>query len=287
MISSTITIPQTLEKVWGDLMNKDALKEWYFDIPDFEAKEGSVFTFYEPGENRSYLHRCEVLKIVPFQEFKHTWTHPNHSKGESVVRWSLQSAGANSTIVKLTHQGIENFEDAGKEFREESYQAGWDFLLMALKLYTNGLRRRKYSIAIKADAVKIWKIIWDEKSYREWSKAFSEGSFYQGELKTGSRFYFLNKDNSGVYSDLMHYEVNSTAVFQHIGLLKDGKEQAIDEEVEKWSGSFEIYTLKPKEGYCILDVELDQDESNFESFDEVFPKALQYLKDMAETTSGK
>jgi uncharacterized protein YndB with AHSA1/START domain len=118
------TINASVEKVWQALTNKDQMKEWYFDIPDFELKIGNVFNFYEPGENKKYHHRGTIKEIILNKKLKHTWTHPSHSKGESILTWELDSLG-NATKVKLTHDGIEQFADAGKNFEKESYEAGW------------------------------------------------------------------------------------------------------------------------------------------------------------------
>ena len=40
-----------LEKVWNAITDKNAVKEWYFDIPDFNAAENSVFSFYGGSEH--------------------------------------------------------------------------------------------------------------------------------------------------------------------------------------------------------------------------------------------
>ena len=84
MITSKIKIKESVSKVWQALTDKNQMKEWYFDIPDFELKTGAVFNFYEPGEAKQFHHRCRILEIVPEKKFSHTWTHPGLSKGESV-----------------------------------------------------------------------------------------------------------------------------------------------------------------------------------------------------------
>lgn len=41
-----------VEKVWQALTDKDQMKQWYFDIPDFNTAPGSRFDFYEgPKKN--------------------------------------------------------------------------------------------------------------------------------------------------------------------------------------------------------------------------------------------
>ncbi len=113
------------EKVWQAITNKEAMKEWYFDIPDFEMEIGRVFNFYEPGEKKQYHHRCEILDIIPHKRLKHTWTHPTHSNAVTEVIWELVVEEGNKTRVFLTHDGLEKLIDAGPDFTRENYLSGW------------------------------------------------------------------------------------------------------------------------------------------------------------------
>lgn len=112
-----------VDKVWKALTDKEQMKQWYFDISDFELKEGNTFNFYE-SDKKEYHHRAVIKKIIPYKKIQHTWTHPSHSKGESMLTWELFPEG-NTTRVKLTHEGLENFIDGGEAFAAENYVAGW------------------------------------------------------------------------------------------------------------------------------------------------------------------
>lgn len=124
----SFTLNATAEKIWHALTDKEAMKIWYFDIPDFELKVGAVFNFYEPGGANKYHHQCTITEIVPNEKFQHTWTHPSHSKGSSILTWNLQQQN-DGTIVTLIHEGLENFADGGKDFVPENYEAGWNELV--------------------------------------------------------------------------------------------------------------------------------------------------------------
>lgn len=113
------------EKVWQALTDKDQMRTWYFDIPDFELKVNATFNFYEPGEAKKYHHRCTIKEIVSNVKLRHTWTHPSHSKGESMLTWEI-IPDVDSVLVRLTHSGIENFADAGSDFSRENYVMGWN-----------------------------------------------------------------------------------------------------------------------------------------------------------------
>ncbi len=117
-----------VEKVWKALTDKTQMKEWYFDIPDFELGTHKEFNFFEPGGEKRYHHRCEILELVPNVKFKHTWTYPEFSHDKTIVKWELEKDGE-QTVIRITHKGLENFSHLGKDFQKESFENGWTEIL--------------------------------------------------------------------------------------------------------------------------------------------------------------
>lgn len=129
-------VEMSASEVWKNLTDREKMKIWYFDIPDFTVKVGETFSFYEPGGENQFLHRCKVLEVIPEKLLKHTWTHPNHSKGETILSWELEEIadelGEVRTFVRLSHKGIENLSDGGPALCRESYEAGWEEIVKTL-----------------------------------------------------------------------------------------------------------------------------------------------------------
>ncbi|WP_336687884.1 SRPBCC domain-containing protein [Chryseobacterium bernardetii] len=124
-----------VEKVWKALTDKDEMKSWYFDIQDFEPTVGKVFNFYEPGGENKYHHQGEILDIIPNQKIKHTWSYPDFSDQKTTVIWELQPENG-GTLVKLTHEDIDNFKDLGEGFSTENFTGGWNSIVgQSLKEY--------------------------------------------------------------------------------------------------------------------------------------------------------
>ncbi|UHO39738.1 SRPBCC domain-containing protein [Chryseobacterium capnotolerans] len=124
-----------IDKVWKALTDKNEMKSWYFNIQDFEPEVGKVFNFYEPGGENKYHHQGEILEIIPNQKVKHSWSYPDFSDLKTIVTWELASE-EDGTLVKLTHDGIENFEDLGEGFSRENFTGGWNSILgQSLKEY--------------------------------------------------------------------------------------------------------------------------------------------------------
>ncbi|TXF78894.1 SRPBCC family protein [Chryseobacterium sp.] len=121
-------IKAPLEKVWTALTDRDQMKLWYFDIPDFELALHNQFNFYEPGGANKYHHHGEILEVIPQRKFKHTWSYPEFSKEKSIVKWELEPEGTD-TLLTLTHKGLENFSHLGKDFQKESFTNGWNAII--------------------------------------------------------------------------------------------------------------------------------------------------------------
>lgn len=123
------------EKVWKALTDKNEMKIWYFDIPDFILETGKVFNFYEPGDEQRYHHQAEILEIIHENKFKHTWFYPGFSDKKTTVAWELHPEGE-QTLVRLTHEDIENFNDLGENFSEKAFTEGWQGIIsQSLKPY--------------------------------------------------------------------------------------------------------------------------------------------------------
>ena len=281
MIAKKRTLKVPAAKVWQALTDKDQMKQWYFDIPDFILQQGAVFNFYEPGDAREFHHRCQIKEIITEKKISYTWTHPSHSKGESMVTWMLKEENG-STEVTLQHEGTENFADAGQAFAPENYQIGWEGIMFRLKNYINGLRRHTYQVEIKAPAKKVWNVLWGKETYPRWTSVFSEGSYMKGNLEQGSRIHFLTPDGNGMYADVIFLTPKSYVLFQHVGEVRNFVELPKDDETEKWSGAFESYTLNEEDGKTILTAEVDLTPEDANFFNEHFPKSLLIIKDLAE-----
>lgn len=141
------------------------------------------------------------------------------------------------------------------------------------------IHRLHFSIDIQAEKTKIWEALWNDDSYRDWASVFFEGSYaLTDHWKEGSQVLFLAPDQSGIYSLIEKHIPNHMIQFKHIGNVVKGKEQPLDEETKKWSGTTEIYTLTEGSNCHTLTVEIDVLEEHLEFMNRTFPKALETIK---------
>jgi hypothetical protein len=142
------------------------------------------------------------------------------------------------------------------------------------------MKRKQYSMDIQASKEKVWKVLWDEASYRDWTSAFAEGSHVKTDgWKEGSRVHFLDPKGLGMYSNIEMHVPNRLMAFEHLGEIKDGKEQPAN---DKWTGAKEIYTLEENGDHVNLKVDLDTADEYAEMMDTMFPKALARVKELSE-----
>lgn len=285
---ATVTLTQKFKvpvhTLWNAITNADEMKHWYFHIEDFNLAPGSVYTFYEKQDGGTYLHRCKVLEVKPMELFEHTWEHPSHSKGSSVLKWELLPIDDNNSSLTITHSSLENFSDAGEAFTPENYEFGWKGIIsIMLRNYLNGIEKLVFETDINAPKEKVWKIMWGEKTYGEWLSTFMEGSYIKGTLGEDERVHLLAPSGEGMYSDIIFFKENEYLVFNHIGYVKDGEELPIDAETEVWTGSLEGFYLTQTAEGTHLKIELDNQKEYHDMMKMNYSVALQKLKSMCET----
>ena len=144
------------------------------------------------------------------------------------------------------------------------------------------MEKLEYKISINAPAEKVWKTLWDDKTYRQWTTPFSEGSSAETDWKKGSRIIFGDSSGNGMISKVADNIPNKFMSIEHLGMLKDGAEDFDSDEVKSWAGAMENYTLEEKDGSTELSVSTDITEEYKEMFAQMWPKALDKLKALSE-----
>jgi uncharacterized protein YndB with AHSA1/START domain len=144
------------------------------------------------------------------------------------------------------------------------------------------MKKLSFSTTIAAPARKVWNILWNDETYRQWTSVFSEGSHAVTDWQEGGKVQFLGPDGGGMYSVIDRKVPDEKMVFRHLGIVRDGIEQPLDELTKQWTGAIEGYTLTPHGDTTELLVELDVVEDHEQMFSEKFPIALRKVKELAE-----
>lgn len=144
------------------------------------------------------------------------------------------------------------------------------------------MEKLHFKTTINATPEKVWKVLWDDATYRQWTKAFSETSHAVTDWKQGSKVLFLDGNGQGMVSRIAELRPNEYMSFEHLGEISNGVEDTTSERVKGWAGARENYTLKKVDGKTELHVDMDINDEFKEMFETMWPKALVNLKEISE-----
>lgn len=116
-----------VEKVWKALTNKNYMKQWYFDIAEFEPVVGFEFQFEGSNDGRTFLHRCKIIEVVENKKLKHSWRYEDYP-GNSFVTFELFDEDG-KTHLKLRHEGLETFPSENPDFKKQNFVEGWTYII--------------------------------------------------------------------------------------------------------------------------------------------------------------
>jgi len=126
VIEQTYQAPNSL--VWEAISNKDEMRLWYFDLPEFKPLVGCEFRFMGgPSEERQYKHICQVTEVLPDKKIAYTWRYDGY-EGNTLVTFELFNEDG-QTRLKLTHEGLETFPADNPDFARENFSVGWTWLI--------------------------------------------------------------------------------------------------------------------------------------------------------------
>ena len=136
---------------------------------------------------------------------------------------------------------------------------------------------------INAPKEKVWQILWNDATYRQWTTPFCEGSYAETDnWKEGSKVLFLSPGGSGMVSKVAVNKYAEFMSFEHLGEVKDGVEDTTSDRVLHWAGAHENYTLTETDGVTKLLVALDANDEFKAYFEKTWPLAMENIIALAE-----
>ena len=144
------------------------------------------------------------------------------------------------------------------------------------------MKRSGFSVAIAASKRKVWNTMLEPDSYRAWTAAFMEGSYYEGSWETGAKIRFLSPGGDGMIAEIAENRPFAFVSIRHLGITKDGVDDTESPAARAWTPAYENYTFTEKDGVTEVVVDVDVNERYEKMFRNTWPKALRRLKEICE-----
>lgn len=284
ILTVTATIQAPVHKVWEFWTKPDHITKWNNASSDWHTPHAE--NDLRPGGK--FLFRME--SVDGKEGFDFTGTYQKVEKHQLI---SYLMDDGRKAEIKFEDKGDSTFLtesfDAETQNSLELQQQGWQAILNNFKAYTESMMKTErmfFEILIKASPEKVYQTMLNDKTYRDWTSVFSEGSYFKGTWEKGSKILFLAPGKNGEMGMVSRIEENILSKFvsiQHLGMVENGVEITSGPSVESWAGAFENYTFQEKGGMTLLKIEMDSNEEFKSYFETTWPKALDRLKSLCES----
>jgi len=145
------------------------------------------------------------------------------------------------------------------------------------------MKQLKFSTKINAPAEKVWNVLWQDETFREWAGIIDPGTYMIGELKRGSEVQFISSENGYGVTSLVE-EVVSGEILR-LRHSADTQEAGTREREKQWTGGEENYVLTEKDGQTVLTATFDVPAEIKDVLEASYAKAFARVKELAETRS--
>ncbi len=144
------------------------------------------------------------------------------------------------------------------------------------------VKRLQFTITIAAPVARVWDLMLGAESYRDWTSAFVEGSYYEGSWEPGARIRFLAPSGDGMVAEIAEYRRHAYLSIRHLGHIVQGAEDYDSPAVRVWVPAYENCSFKAVPGGTELLISQDISVEYEPYIRAAWPRALQRLKALCE-----
>ena len=152
-----------------------------------------------------------------------------------------------------------------------------------------GTRTIEKAIDVDAPRERVWDVLLDDATYRQWTAEFMAGSYADTDWREGSTVRFLDPSGSGMLGRVVASRRPELVDIEYDGLVADGEEDTSSPAALEYRGAREIYRLTEAGGGTRLAIAADMGEQHYDDMDAAWDRALAVVKALAEgraTTSA-
>jgi uncharacterized protein YndB with AHSA1/START domain len=141
-----------------------------------------------------------------------------------------------------------------------------------------------FSVDIAAPVARVWDCMLDPIAYRDWTRAFCEGSYFEGTWAQGSRMQFRDPDGNGMDAIVGENRPHQRLALRLVGDLTAGRPTP-DSPLSR-EPAHEIYEFSAAPGggtHLVIQLR-GWDDGFADMMASLWPQALRRLKTLAEST---
>lgn len=288
LITVEALINAPIKKVWECFTKPEHIVNWNFASDDWHCP--NAINDFRTGGKFSW--RMEAKDGSMGFDFGGTYTE---IKNFETIKYQIgdgRNVELNFSVQKNSILVTETFE-AESTHSIEQQRLGWQLILNNFKKYVESnltnQNKLKFSIEINAPANLVYDRMLglsDIKTYQQWTAEFNPASTYEGSWQKGSEIHFIGVDENGkrggMVSQIVENIPNKFVSIQHIGIINGDKIIKQGPEAERWANKFENYTFEDNNGTTVVTVDLDTTEYFSDYMRQIYPKALEKLKEICE-----
>lgn len=143
-------------------------------------------------------------------------------------------------------------------------------------------RTIKQSIEIAAPRERVWDVLLQDETYRQWTSELMEGSYAETDWQAGSKALFLDPARNGMIGRIVTSDRPQVIDIEYDGTMVAGQEDYDSHEAQEIKGGRETYRLSEHDGTTKLDVQSDMGEAYYEEMSQAWVRALDKVKALAE-----
>lgn len=154
------------------------------------------------------------------------------------------------------------------------------------------MKQINLDIHIEAPRETVWAAIVTPEHYNRWTRVFTETSYFEGGWNKGDAIRFLaigsEGQKEGMVSEIAESDFPAYISIRHLGYIMNGVEDTESEAIKAWAPAYENYTLHAlSPNTTRFEVQSDVTDNYYDMFMDLWPKALQALKETAEDLRTK
>ena len=143
----------------------------------------------------------------------------------------------------------------------------------------------QFTVFIKTDPGHVWDTMLGPQTYREWTTAFCEGSYFEGSWEQGEKIRFLSPSGDGMVAVIAENRRHEFVSIRHLGEISAGVEDTRSDKVKAWAPAHENYAFRAGDGGTELNITVDTTPEFEKYMLDTYPKALGRLKSLCESTA--